>query len=837
MKCYIGIDLGTTNSAICTYDGENIRIWKSPEQNDVTPSAIFLDRRGNKYLGQRAYDNAARNPDNAATLFKRFMGTSTPIKFSAVDLVKTPEECSAEILKTLYGYLPEEIRREPETGTVITVPAAFNQMQKDATLKAAHMAGIGNVALMQEPVAALMSVMQRRRGNGKFLIYDLGGGTFDIALAESTGGRVDLLAHGGIAMCGGRNMDRLLWENKVRPWLLERFDLPVDFSVSEEYRPLIRLGLWAVERAKIELSSREESMVTLSEAEIRMRDLGGDEVYLEVELTRSDLDELIEKQIDDTIQETRTLLEKSGVGATDLDCVVFVGGPTNYKPLRDKVAFELGVEANIDVNPMTAVAEGASIFAEAVDWSSQKHERKSSRGRVESGGSLPLTFEYISRTPDSKAKIAAKLASSQGDGWEFQIDSPDTGWTSGRMALRHGTIVNVVLPKSGENRFNVFVFDPQGSPVSLKESNIVIVRTAGTVESITASHSLGLEVLEKLGGESQLFFLVKAGDSLPAKGRKKLKAGEALKAGSPNSLNFKLWEGDIKDRIHDNRFVGCLKIDGISFDDGVIPAGADLEFDYEVLDSGTISVGVEIPCVCASFKKETFNVYDSREGQRDYTESSPAIVKEAERELGELDAIAEKISESGVDDARIERTREKLEVAAGLDPDENDPERAKEADERILEARKLLAEMRQDHQKVFRQMELDKAVAFFVTNLEEHAKPSEATNFKNLTKTAQRAIDTNDASFNGYLKNLERINFEILWRQPWFLIDHFKYLAASPHLFTDKQHFEELCEGGMRSIREDNMDCLKETILSLYTIIKQSANVDDMYDAVNIIRG
>src|SRR6185503_17427327 len=127
---YVGIDLGTTNSAICSFDGEKLKLYKSPEQHDVTPSAIFIDKRGNKFVGARAYNNAARNPDNAATLFKRLMGTSTPIKLPAVDLTMTPEQCSAEVLRVLFGYLPEEIRNAGETGTVITVPAAFNQMQK-----------------------------------------------------------------------------------------------------------------------------------------------------------------------------------------------------------------------------------------------------------------------------------------------------------------------------------------------------------------------------------------------------------------------------------------------------------------------------------------------------------------------------------------------------------------------------------------------------------------------------------------------------------------------------------------------------------------------------------
>ena len=104
---YVGIDLGTTNSAICSFDGEKIHLYKSPEQHDVTPSAIFIDRRGNKYVGSRAYNSAAKNPDNAAVLFKRLMGTSTPVKLPAVNLTMTPEECSAEVLRSLFGYLPE----------------------------------------------------------------------------------------------------------------------------------------------------------------------------------------------------------------------------------------------------------------------------------------------------------------------------------------------------------------------------------------------------------------------------------------------------------------------------------------------------------------------------------------------------------------------------------------------------------------------------------------------------------------------------------------------------------------------------------------------------------
>ncbi len=176
------------------------------------------------------------------------MGTSTPIKLPAVDITMTPEECSSKILRELFGYLPEELREalrsNPELGTVITVPAAFNQMQKNATMEAAEQAGIGAVALMQEPVAAVMGIMKAPgKSDGDFLVYDLGGGTLDIALAQSIDGHINLLAHGGIPMCGGRDFDRLIMANVVKLWLRQNFDLPEDYAANPAYKDLLPLAI------------------------------------------------------------------------------------------------------------------------------------------------------------------------------------------------------------------------------------------------------------------------------------------------------------------------------------------------------------------------------------------------------------------------------------------------------------------------------------------------------------------------------------------------------------------------------------------------------------------
>ncbi|MDO7835145.1 Hsp70 family protein [Sphingobium sp. HBC34] len=828
---YVGIDLGTTNSAICSFDGENVRLYKSPEQHDVTPSAIFMDKRGKKYVGARAYNDSARNPENVATLFKRHMGTSTPIKLAAVDLVMTPEECSTEVLRVLYSYLPEEIRNDEETGAVITVPAAFNQMQKDATMAAAIGAGIGRVALMQEPVAAVMSVMRLRKSDGIFLIYDLGGGTLDIAIAESTAGRVSLLAHGGIAMCGGRDFDRMLFDNVIKPWLLEHFDLPENLNEFPQFQKLKRISEWAAEKAKIELSQRDDAVISLDDSLLGVRDRSGEDIYLDIEISRDQFNALIAAKLDESIQATRETLEKAGLGPHDVERIVFVGGPTHYRPLRDKVAFELGIAASTDVNPMTAVAEGAAVFAESIDWASQSRGRKSSRGSISAGGALDVSLNYIARTPDSKAKVLINLGGEPNPGSEFQIDSLDTGWSSGRIALRNGASVEVSLLKPGENVFKVFVFDGAGGAIRLAEDKITISRTAASIDAIPASHSVFVEVLDRIGGKSAIDYLVKEGDQLPKKGKKTYKAAESLKAGSPGAIRIKLWEGDIQDPVHDNRPIGTLKISGSDIEDGVIAAGADLICEYEVLDSGNIILEVSVPSIGGSFHSGR-NFYSRQEGQIDYSKAAQLVEEQSSAARSRLEEI-----EAHVDDPRLDQAREKLDQADMVHAGETDPEVAKQALDKVQEAKRLLALARKDHLKIIRQIELDRLVAHFNTYIREFARPTEATVFDNLTRTAQRSIDSNSADFEAHLDELRGKNFAILWRQDWFVVERFKWLASASHLFSDGHEHARLVVLGSEALKTNEIDNLRDVVALMDSIRFATSGEDEMLAGANILRG
>lgn len=826
MVMYVGIDLGTTNSAICSYNGTDIQVLKSPEQNDVTPSVIYYDRRGNRYTGKRAYDMEPQNPDSSAKLFKRFMGTSTPIKLPAVDKELTPEECSAEILRTLFGYLPEEMRQGQVEGTVITVPAAFNQMQRDATLEAAEKAGIGAVTLMQEPVAAVMSVMQSTVPDGMFLVYDLGGGTLDISIAESTSGRVSLLSHGGIAVCGGRDFDRLLLDNIVKPWLKENFALPDDLSVNPEYKQLLRLASWAAERAKIELSSNESAVISLTEAEIRANDEHGEEIYLEIEIGRAQLDELVAPKIDETLGAAREALEKAGLSGSDLERIVFVGGPTQYKPLRDKVSFELGVPASTDINPMTAVASGAAIFAESVDWASEKRGRKDVRQTLGSTEDTGVAFNYQSRTPAATAKIAVTMQNPI-ENAEFQIDSLDTGWSSGRMSLVNGAAADLTLQTRGNNTFKVFAFAADGTPISLAHDRIVITRTAASVDAIPASHSVGVEVLDQSGHATRLEYLLRAGDQLPKSGTITLKATESLKSGSTSTLNFKLWEGEISDPVTDNRFIGTFGIGGNDFDQGVIPNGADLNCEYEVSDSGHISLEVSVPIVSASFKSGQ-NFYSRQGSELNLNEAGQTLSDELDRMESRLDEI-----DSDVPADQLDPVRSKLDTAKRTDS--NDPESVQEGLEAIQEAKRRLANVRRKNLPAMRKRELETLEKLFADGIQEMAKPSEANAIENLIRTARREIDSPTRKFEEAAQEIRYRFSDVLQRQDWFIVDRFKLAAESPHNFSDPERYNQLIAEGGNALRNDDIDTLRNVLFYLGQIRILGSSDADLIAGVNIM--
>ena len=820
---YIGIDLGTTNSAICSFDGKDTRIWKSPEQNSVTPSAIYVDRRGHRYYGRRAYEMAPTDEKNAATLFKRYLGTSMRFTLERTGESLTPEECSAEILRVLYGYLPQEWQQSPDTATVITVPAAFNQMKKDATMEAARLARIGQVALMQEPVAAVMSVMKESPLDGAFLIFDLGGGTFDVSVAEHLDGQVRLLSQGGKEMCGGRDWDRLLLRNLVIPWLQQHFHLPDSLAAAGEYRRLRQLALFACEQAKIELSSREEAYIQMDETVIRCADLDGKEIYLDLSLTREQMNGLITDLMAETVSVSREVIRKSGLRSEDLKKIVFVGGPTVYPPLQQYVMNALHLTEKGSADPMTAVAEGAAIYAESIDWTREDHRRQETLHLTEESD---FKIRYEQRVSAPEARIA--VLHRKDETFFAEITAEADGWSSGRMRFEGRGILTVPVRSSGENFYRLDLFDAAERPVSLKDPQIRIRRVAASVTAVPSSHAVAIKALDRVGGHAVPVYLVLENERLPKRGSVTLRSGKRLIAGSSESLVFTLWEGEIKDPIEDNRYIGTYRIPGTSFSSGVVAVGAEVICEYEFDEAGHLNLGVAIPSVGAVFAKQ--NYYSRTEGQTDLSDPSGLMRTANSLENRIL------VTNARIVDANMIRTLDRLR-AIRQDLSSEDPEVVQEAASSLLECQKAVARFRQEHLKEFRVMDLN-GYRGVVQQYWDDLSEEDRAMLNGLYDSARQAIEHYGETYESILAEYRSRSWHALRKCDRFLREQFEIRISRPNDYQDPQRFNALKAQGLTLIENRQFRKLEEVIGLLNALEKPHLQTsENMYEQVNVLKG
>src|SRR4051812_10409186 len=296
MSNYIdfGIDLGTTNSCLAhAHDGE-VRVIQNNDQMNVTPSVVRVLKTGALMVGRRAYNAVAEDPDNVAREIKRLMGQCYSKSFPASGRSMSPEEISAEVLKSL---LADARRRTGEDvrAACVTVPAAFTALQCDATARAARLAGLEEYPLLQEPIAAAIAYgAEAGVRDQRWLVFDLGGGTLDVAVVSTRDGRLNVLEHRGDNHLGGKDIDRALVENVLVPFLAQQFALPRADAESKELARLLRKLTLLAEYAKIELTTADETVVSLL-------DLGEDRegrlIEAEMPLTRARLESELEQLV------------------------------------------------------------------------------------------------------------------------------------------------------------------------------------------------------------------------------------------------------------------------------------------------------------------------------------------------------------------------------------------------------------------------------------------------------------------------------------------------------------------------------------------------------------
>ena len=347
MSKIIGIDLGTTNSAVAVLEGTESKIIANPEGNRTTPSVVSF-KNGEIIVGDAAKRQAVTNPDTVISI-KSKMGTSE--KVSANGKEYTPQEISAMILQYLKGYAEDYLGEKVEKA-VITVPAYFNDAQRQATKDAGKIAGLEVERIVNEPTAAALAYgMDKTDKDEKILVFDLGGGTFDVSILELGDGVFDVLATAGDNKLGGDDFDQ-----KIIDFLVEEFKKENGIDLSQDKMALQRLKD-AAEKAKKDLSGVTQTQISLPF--ITAGSAGP--LHLEMSLSRAKFDDLTRDLVERTKTPVRQALSDAGLSLSEIDEVILVGGSTRIPAVVEAVKAETGKEPNKSVNPDEVVAMGAAI--------------------------------------------------------------------------------------------------------------------------------------------------------------------------------------------------------------------------------------------------------------------------------------------------------------------------------------------------------------------------------------------------------------------------------------------------------------------------------------------
>lgn len=474
-----GIDLGTTNSAICKLEGGEPVIKKTDTLKDTLPSCVSFTKRKVSKVGDSAY-NDLRSDRSRATKswekvnenvfieFKRTMGSDKTYFSSYMDASYSSEQLSAEVLKALKSFVGEE----NVSSAVITIPAKFKADQIAATKRAARLAGIEHCELLQEPIAASMAYgLGASNKNGQWLVFDFGGGTFDAALIKVEDGIMQVKDTEGDNYLGGKNLDYAIVDEIIIPYLHDNFVID-NIMGDEKTRNILRDAMkFYAEQAKNQLSFKEKTDIT-SQLDEFGEDDEGNEIELDMVVTQEQLKPVLAKVFQKAVDITKDLLKRNGLKGTDLDKLILVGGPTYSPVLREMLRAQVTPNVDTDIDPMTAVAKGAALFASGID-SEVKEEI--------AVGTVALNLSYEANSVQPMEYVTVQLAKDDCTGnipekLFVELVRSDNGWSSGKVEINDiGDVIECQLMEGKNNAFRVIAYDDKGTviPCFPQEINIL----------------------------------------------------------------------------------------------------------------------------------------------------------------------------------------------------------------------------------------------------------------------------------------------------------------------------------------------------------------------------
>lgn len=600
LKVNYGIDLGTTNSAIARMEAGKPTVKKIEVTDDTMPSCVYFQKNKSCHVGKKAYSSmksdkrrAMKKMDaeasNTYLEFKRTMGTDKRYTSSNMDGREySSEELSAEVLKALKSFITDEDFKS----VVITVPAKFTVNQKTATIKAAKLAGFNHVELLQEPIAAAMAYgLTSAQKDGYWLVFDFGGGTFDAALIKVEDGIIQVFDTEGDNYLGGKNLDYAIVDNILMPYLQENYSID-GFVANPTKKDILREAMKTyAEEIKNELSFKDSYSISVDPGDLG-EDEEGEEFEIDLTVTKDEVYNVIRPLFQKAVDICKDLLKRNNLTSQQLGKLILVGGPTHSPLVRQMLKEQVSPNVDSSINPMTAVAEGAALYASTIDNEIKEEDLQSQ--------DVVLEINFDSMTVDTDIWVPVSLKSGA-DSVMVQFVRSDNAWDSGKTEVDHnGNVVELNLVEGQPNSFRVECYDHQGSRLKCFPNEITIIQ-GSKVGNATLPYDISIAIYNGQKDRDVVAHVagLERNKTVPATGvRNGLHTNVQVRAGvDTDVLRIPIYQadqgGEGKSAIF-YEFVGEVEINGDDVDK-TIPKNANVDVTVKVDRNEQMTVSAYFP--------------------------------------------------------------------------------------------------------------------------------------------------------------------------------------------------------------------------------------------------
>ncbi len=811
-----GVDLGTTNSAIAKFVKGEVIVFNNPQDyGRATLPSVVSFRRNAIIVGSRAKTYQEKDPKDVVGLFKRKMGTSESFQIKSLNESKTPIELSAQVIKELKTFVNTN---DTLDAVVITVPASFDLIQSNATKEAGYQAGFKQVVLLQEPIAASLAYANMKKTNdltdGQWLVYDLGGGTFDVALVKIADGEMKIIDHEGNNFLGGIDFDQLIVEKLIIPKLNAEYvfeNLEEDLkSASGKYNAKYCMLLNLAEGAKIHLSAVSSADIFIEGFD----DEHGRPVFMEIVITRSEFNDLIKSAIDETIEMTKKIITRNSLTSNDLQFTLMVGGSTYIPYVRQRVEEILQVPVNCEIDPTTAIAVGAAYYA------ATKQKEIQTANKTKNKTVISVKTAYNKTSKENEELFSARIKGNT-EGLFYKITRQDGGFDSGLKKLSERINEDLPLVENAFNFFTLTIYDSLNNVVETDVETIGINSGFG-ISGQPLPEDICLEVDDYDNpGETRLALVFQRNTVLPTKRTLTFPLNKTVLRGTEDDvIRVNVLQGSHESLPESNKLLGFILITGKSLERDVYK-GSDIEITVSLSESQDLTVSAYLNMANQEFK-DTFNPKErhtpidllKEQVENLSTRLEDEIAQATEREdyetaselhklVREMEEVAEETKSLTLDDVTDKKYQledKKRKLAQEIDNSTKG--------KRIAKARDEYFETKEKCERL----------------LNENGNDCERKSFNSIIAQEKVLFATNSpVKIQEKTDELQAIIGQIRWRTPKFLLAIFNWLLEEQPKMNNQVQAKSLIEAGHFAINSNNWDRLREINFGLLDLLPRGA--------------